>query len=35
VSLDDLFQAGALGLINAVDRFDPQKDVRFMSYARF
>ena len=35
VSIDDLFQAGILGLIDAVDKFDPQKNVQFMSYARF
>jgi len=35
VSFDDLIQAGMLGLIDAVDKFDPQKNVQFMSYARF
>lgn len=35
VSFDDLFQAGILGLIDAVDKFDSQKNVQFMSYARF
>ncbi len=35
VSFGDLVQAGILGLIDAVDRFDPQKNVQFMSYARF
>ena len=35
VSLDDLFQAGILGLLDAVDKFDPQKNVQFKSYARF
>lgn len=35
VSIDDLFQAGILGLIDAVNKFDPQKNVQFKSYARF
>jgi len=35
VPFDDLFQAGILGLLDAVDKFDPRKNVQFMSYARF
>jgi len=35
VSFDDLMQAGMLGLIDAVDKFDPQKNVQFLSYARY
>jgi len=35
VSFDDLIQAGMLGLIDAVDKFDPQKNVQFLSYARY
>ena len=35
VLFSDLVQAGILGLIDAVDKFDPQKNVQFMSYARF
>jgi RNA polymerase sigma factor FliA len=35
VSFGDLVQAGILGLIDAVDKFDPQKNVQLMSYARF
>jgi RNA polymerase sigma factor for flagellar operon FliA len=35
VSIDDLFQAGILGLIDAVNKFDLQKNVQFKSYARF
>ena len=35
VSFGDLVQAGILGLIDAVDRFDPRKNVQFMSYAQF
>ncbi len=31
--LDDLIQVAMLGLINAVDRFDPSRDVRFSTYA--
>jgi len=35
VPFEDLVQAGILGLIDSVDRFDPQKNVQFLSYARF
>jgi RNA polymerase sigma factor for flagellar operon FliA len=35
LSFADLVQAGILGLIDAVDKFDSQKNVQFMSYARF
>ena len=35
VSFGDLVQAGILGLIDAIDKFDPEKNVQFMSYARF
>src|SRR5579862_6602271 len=35
VSFDDLVHAGILGLIDAVDKFDPQKNVQLKSYARF
>ncbi|RTL68530.1 MAG: SigB/SigF/SigG family RNA polymerase sigma factor [Pseudonocardiaceae bacterium] len=31
--VDDLEQAGTVGLINAVDRFDPGRGVDFLSYA--
>jgi RNA polymerase sigma-B factor len=31
--MDDLFQAGALGLIKAVDRFDLSREVDFSTYA--
>ncbi|GEL19420.1 RNA polymerase sigma factor SigF [Pseudonocardia asaccharolytica] len=31
--VDDLEQIGTVGLINAVDRFDPRRDVDFLSYA--
>jgi len=30
---EDLFQEGCLGLINAVDRFDPERGVEFSTYA--
>ncbi len=30
---DDLWQMGVLGLINAVEKFDPQKEVSFATYA--
>jgi RNA polymerase sporulation-specific sigma factor len=29
---DDLFQVGAIGLIKAIDNFDPELDVRFSTY---
>ncbi len=35
VSLDDLIQAGIIGLIDAVDKFDPRKNVQFISYSRY
>jgi RNA polymerase sigma factor for flagellar operon FliA len=35
VSFDDLFHAGILGLIDAIDKFDAQKNVQLKSYARF
>lgn len=30
---DDLFQVGCIGLIKAIDHFDPAFDVRFSTYA--
>lgn len=35
VLFDDLVQAGILGLIDAVDKFDSSKNVQLKSYARF
>jgi len=35
VQLEDLVHAGVLGLIDAVDKFNPDKHVQFKSYARF
>jgi RNA polymerase sigma-B factor len=32
-SPDDLFQVASLGLLNAIDRFDPGRDVRFSTFA--
>ncbi|HHY47407.1 MAG TPA: SigB/SigF/SigG family RNA polymerase sigma factor [Firmicutes bacterium] len=31
--LDEMFQAGCLGLLKAIDRFDPAFDVKFSTYA--
>lgn len=31
-NLDDLFQVGCIGLMKAVDNFDPELDVRFSTY---
>ncbi|MGC1415403.1 MAG: FliA/WhiG family RNA polymerase sigma factor [Candidatus Acidiferrum sp.] len=35
VQFEDLVHAGILGLIDAVDKFDPAKNVQLKSYARF
>jgi RNA polymerase sigma factor FliA len=35
VPFEDLVHAGILGLIDAVDKFDPTKNVQLKSYARF
>ena len=32
-SMDDLFQVGCIGLIKAIDNFDPSFEVRFSTYA--
>lgn len=33
VEYDDLFQAGCLGLVKAAENFDPERGVRFSTYA--
>jgi RNA polymerase sigma factor for flagellar operon FliA len=33
LDFDDLFSAGSIGLINAVDKFDPAREVKFITYA--
>ena len=35
VPLEDLIHAGVIGLIDAVDKFDPSKHVQLRSYAKF
>jgi len=35
VETDDLINAGIIGLIEAVERFDPTRDNKFMTYAAF
>jgi RNA polymerase sigma-32 factor len=35
VSMSDLIQEGHIGLLEAAERFNPERDVRFASYARF
>jgi RNA polymerase sigma factor for flagellar operon FliA len=35
VPFEDLVHAGIIGLIDAVDKFDPRKNVQLKSYARF
>jgi len=35
VELDDLMNVGVIGLIQAVDRYDPRRDNKFMTYAAF
>jgi RNA polymerase sigma factor for flagellar operon FliA len=35
VDIDDLMNVGVIGLIQAVDRYDPRRDNKFMTYAIF
>ncbi len=35
ISLNDLISAGIVGLIDAISKFDPGKNVRFQTYAEF
>jgi RNA polymerase sigma factor FliA len=35
VPLEDIYSAGVVGLLDAFGRFDPSKQVKFLSYARF
>ncbi|MGK5092617.1 RNA polymerase sigma factor FliA [Deltaproteobacteria bacterium TL4] len=35
IEKEELYQAGMLGLLDAVDKFEPSKDVQFKTYAEF
>ncbi|WP_085444564.1 FliA/WhiG family RNA polymerase sigma factor [Magnetofaba australis] len=35
VDVDDLCQVGVLGLIDAVEKFDPERGIKFQTYAEF
>jgi len=35
VSVDDLISAGIMGLLDAIEKFDPSKEVQFKTYAEF
>lgn len=35
VDRDELYQAGSIGLLDAIDKFDASKDVQFRTYAEF
>ena len=35
VDVDDLIQVGILGLIDAISKFDPQRGIKFQTYAEF
>ena len=35
VDSDELYQVGMIGLLDAVDKFDPGRDVKFKTYAEF
>ena len=35
VDREDLIEAGIMGLIDAVDKYDPERNCKFSTYARF
>jgi RNA polymerase sigma factor for flagellar operon FliA len=35
ISLDDLISSGTIGLLDAIKKFDPQKNISFKTYAEF
>jgi RNA polymerase sigma factor FliA len=35
ISVEDLYSSGVIGLMDALDKFDPQKKVKFKTYAEF
>ena len=35
VDKDELYHVGSIGLLDAVDKFDPKRDVQFKTYAEF
>ena len=35
ISLDDLISSGMIGLLDAIKKFDPQKNINFKTYAEF
>ena len=35
IDLDDLYSTGAIGLMDAIEKFDPSKGCKFKTYAEF
>jgi RNA polymerase sigma factor for flagellar operon FliA len=35
IDMDDLFSAGVIGLMDAIDKYDPSRDNKFKTYAEF
>ena len=35
IDLDDLISAGVIGLMDAIDKYDPSRDNKFKTYAEF
>ncbi|MCC6158397.1 MAG: FliA/WhiG family RNA polymerase sigma factor [Deltaproteobacteria bacterium] len=35
IELDDLINTGVLGLMDAIDKFDPSRDIKFATYAEY